>query len=485
MRKDIVIIGGGIGGLNAGIELLQKGHRVTIVEKNNNVGGLCTGYDVDGFYIDACIHWLMGTQKENSLYKIWNNIDAFNDDVKMIQLNNFIIVDYNGIKVRFGRDLDKTEKEWLEMAPEEKKNINKFFSVVRAMEKLMKFVLKCKTKKSFGDFLKVFIKSPSIIKSMSMSSEEYAKRFKNPALRFAITNMMTGYNSMFFLFDVYSLFSQGNAGLPSGGAKYMIERIKNRFLSLGGTILLNEEVNRLEIKNNKVFAVKTNKNNEFYPDVIVSAIDPKYILNNLTKGDYKFSKLDKADKRINKNPVSSCFNVYVAIEGDVSMISGPTVININPIKVGVSNIDYLLVRPYNYDPEYFVKDNKTVVSLFVNQNHLDYQHFKSLSEVELKNEEESVVNTFISYLINKYPELKGRIEYLTHFGPIELEKRVNTSYGALQSYSLTDLRSFYFTEGKVKDIDNLYFCGQWTRCIGGTPTALLTSHRIVNKICKK
>lgn len=482
MSKEIVIIGGGISGLNSGIELLQKGHKVTIIEKNDNVGGLCSGYDVNGFYIDACIHWLMGTQKSNSLYEIWNNIDALNDDVKIIRLENFVTIDYNGIKVRMGRDLEKTRKEWLEIAPEDKRNINKFFSVVRAMEKLMRIALKCKTKKSFMDLLKIIYKSPSIIKSMTLSRKEYAKRFKNHAIRFAVTNMMTGYNNMFFLFDVYSIFTQGNADVPSGGAKHMVERIKNRFLSLGGNLLLNESVTELEMKKDRVFAVKTSKNQVFFPDTVISTVDPRYILKNLLGNKYKISKLEKANKRINKNPISSCFTVYVTIEGDISCIDGPTIYNINPIQVGANKVNYLLVRPYNFDPDYFVKDNKTVVSLFIDQNHIDHHYFKSLSAEELKKEEKRISDDLIASLIKKQPSLKGKIEYLTHFGPIELEKRTNTSYGALQAYSLTDLKSFYFTEGRIKGTKNLYCCGQWTRCIGGTPTALLTSHQIAKKI---
>lgn len=482
MRKEIIIIGGGIAGLNAGIELLQKGHKVTIIEKNSNVGGLCSGYDVNGFYIDACIHWLMGTQKSNALYELWNNIDAFNDDVRIIRLENFVTIDYNGTKVRVGRDLEKTRLEWINIAPEDKRNINKFFSIVKAMEKLMRYALKCKTKKSFMDLVKIIYKSPSIIKSMTMSREEYAKRFKNPALKFAVTNMMTGYNNMFFLFDVYSLFSQGNADVPSGGAKYMVERIKNRFISLGGILHLNEEVTGLEMEKGRVFAVKTSKNNVFSSDAVISTVDPRYILKKLLGNKYKVNKLERANKRVKLNPISSCFNVYVTIEGDISCIDGPTVYNIDPIQVGNTKVDYLLVRPYNFDPDYFVKNNKTVVSLFVDQNQEDYHYYKLLSEEELKKTEQRICDDLIAALIDKNPSLKGRVDYLTHFGPVELEKRTNTSYGALQAYSLTDLKSFYFTEGRVKGIKNLYCCGQWTRCIGGTPTALLTSHQIAKKI---
>lgn len=481
MSKEIVVIGGGIAGLNAGIELLQKGHRVTIIEKNDDVGGLCSGYDVKGFYIDTCLHWLMGTKKSNDLYKLWENIHALGDDVPIISLENFVTVDYNGTKVRLGRDLEKTKKEWLEIAPEDKRNINKFFSTTKAFGEMMKYALKADFKKNPLKLTEVLFKSPAIIKSLRLSREQYARRFKNPALKFAITNFMTGYNDMFFLFDVYSLFTQGNADVPSGGAKYMVERIKNRYLSLGGILHLNEAVNELEMKNDRVFAVKTDKNHVFSPDCVISTVDPKYTFK-LLDGNYKINKLIKADKRINKNPISSCFNVYVTVEGDISCIDGPTTINVKPIKVGATNVDYILIRPYNFDPDYFVKDGKTVVSLFVDQNHIDYKQFKSLSMDELKKEEDRITKEFINAVIEKYPNLKDKINHLTSFGPIEIEKRSNTSYGALQAYSLTDLKSFYLAEGRVKGTRNLYCCGQWTRCIGGTPTALLSSHRVAKKI---
>ena len=40
----LLIIGGGISGLSAGIRALEKGYSVDIYEKNANAGGCCTGW---------------------------------------------------------------------------------------------------------------------------------------------------------------------------------------------------------------------------------------------------------------------------------------------------------------------------------------------------------------------------------------------------------------------------------------------------------
>lgn len=50
--KKVVIIGGGISGLSAGIYAQQMGYQTEIYEKNPMVGGECTGWNRQGYHID-------------------------------------------------------------------------------------------------------------------------------------------------------------------------------------------------------------------------------------------------------------------------------------------------------------------------------------------------------------------------------------------------------------------------------------------------
>ena len=81
--KKIIIIGGGIAGLSAGIYGLQNGYEVTLYEKNATPGGECTGWNRQGYHIDNCIHWLTGCIPTNDLYPIWKNIGALKDDTTL------------------------------------------------------------------------------------------------------------------------------------------------------------------------------------------------------------------------------------------------------------------------------------------------------------------------------------------------------------------------------------------------------------------
>ena len=466
MGNKVVVLGAGIAGLTVAISLLQKGYDVTLIEKNEEVG-------------DACLHWVMGTNKKSSLYKEWKNIGAFEKDIPIISLPTLGSFECQGTTVTFYRNLNKTEKELIKISPEDKKAIHKFINSVRDMGSIMGMVLKNK-KLTTKEVLHRLPNFRHIIKSMRESRETYAERFKHPAIKFAIKNAQTGYNNMFFFLDLYGIFSTGNADIPEGGAYYMIQRIKNRFLSLGGKIVLNTEINGLLLEKNRIFAAKS-KENVFEADYFISTVDPHYTLEKLLNNQYQIKLFDKLESTIEKRSVSSCFNVYIAVDGDVSHIDVPTILNIPSIRVGTHDFDSLLVRPYYYDTKHFINNGKTVVSLFVDQNQDDFNYYKSLTEKDYKNVKKQITNFIIDSFINRYPEFNGKIEILSSFGPLELNKRVNTSYGSIQSYSFTDESMFYAYKGTIKEIKNLYFCGQWCRAIGGTPTALLTAIEISKK----
>jgi prolycopene isomerase len=55
-QEDIIIIGAGIGGLSCGALLAHGGHKVTIFEKNQYIGGACSSYIKEGYTFDRAVH---------------------------------------------------------------------------------------------------------------------------------------------------------------------------------------------------------------------------------------------------------------------------------------------------------------------------------------------------------------------------------------------------------------------------------------------
>lgn len=58
MDKDYnsIVVGAGISGLLSALVLSKHGHRVLVIEKEEEIGGNCNSYEVDGFQVDTGVH---------------------------------------------------------------------------------------------------------------------------------------------------------------------------------------------------------------------------------------------------------------------------------------------------------------------------------------------------------------------------------------------------------------------------------------------
>ena len=133
-KKIIVIVGGGISGLTAGVYALKAGFEAEIYEKHRIVGGECTGWDREGYHIDNCIHWMIGTTSGTALNKIWKDVGALEDDLEIIQADKMYTSELNGEKIALWKDLERTEKELLALSPEDEIEIKKLVNYVRMAE---------------------------------------------------------------------------------------------------------------------------------------------------------------------------------------------------------------------------------------------------------------------------------------------------------------------------------------------------------------
>ena len=55
--ENIIILGSGIAGISAGYHLSKNGNKLIIFEKNDDWGGLCANFSIDGFRFDKFVHF--------------------------------------------------------------------------------------------------------------------------------------------------------------------------------------------------------------------------------------------------------------------------------------------------------------------------------------------------------------------------------------------------------------------------------------------
>jgi len=129
--KSIIIIGAGFAGLSAGIYAQMNGYRTRIFEMHTLPGGLCTAWKRQGYTIDGCIHWLVGSAPGGSFHRYW-------EEVGIAQGREFVDLDefarYEGDDGRtfiFYSDVNKLEQHMLAFSPGDAEATREFIRGIR------------------------------------------------------------------------------------------------------------------------------------------------------------------------------------------------------------------------------------------------------------------------------------------------------------------------------------------------------------------
>lgn len=488
-RKTIVIVGGGISGLSAGIYAEQHGFHAVVLEKHNIVGGLCTGWDRKGYHIDGCIHWLTGTKDGTLLNEMWKNVDAFKTQDDLLYLDSWGTFDYKGTKVTFWRDLNRAEKEWIEISPKDKFRIKLFFKMVKDFCKIelpldlpLSMIPLHRVLKLGFDVMSIW---PSYLVSMTRTTDRFANKFKSPALRFALKNVQPGPGNLFSMIYSYSTVVIGDGGIPEGGSKLMAERMRDKFLSLGGTLLLNSNVNSILIDKKTAVGVDLTDGTRIMGDYVITCCDANYALNRLLLGQYKLPKIDRKVNKPKDNPTPSCCLLSFAIDKNIN-VPVPCSFDCEPFNLAGLDIGHITVRSYRYD-ESFDRGNKTVMTVLLDQYNFNYDFYKKLSEnpIAYRKFKDDLAKAIKARIIRKFPEMESSIEVLDVATPLTLTRYTNVTKGAYMGFLFTHNKSMFAYNGHVRGLKNFYLSGQWLQGPGGLPIAMTQGKFAIQRICKK
>lgn len=252
-KKHVVIIGSGIAGLSAASYLLRNGYAVTVLEKHSQCGGLCTSWKRNGYLIDYCVHWLMGSKKGSDFYQIWEELGAFDNadgsTVGIVNFDDFTTVWLSsGEKVCLYSDLQKLQQELSRIAPEDTKEIERF---CRSLQKLGKMTMNARSEErsvvaSVGKFLKNFSSYVTMMQHLT-PMETYAKRFKSAKLRELFLSEIPHDWSLIALSLGLSQQPYKSAGYTIGGSLNLAKNMERVIIELGGTISYHSSVKRIQV----------------------------------------------------------------------------------------------------------------------------------------------------------------------------------------------------------------------------------------------
>ena len=484
MKKRVVVIGGGIAGLSAGVYAQKSGFDVTILESHSIAGGNCTAWKRKGYLFEGGMHWLTGSAKKEPIYRMWKHIGALTDDTVVHYSEPLKEYYYNGQMLNMYRDIDKTEAHWIAISPEDEKPIRELCNSARKVQKLIMPIMDIsgvKVTKKNRPSLKVLFDVTSANRSMRKASkipkEEYFKRFKHEGLRELFGYLTTNKYSATWLFFSMANKARGDGGFPEGGSLPFVGRTVKTFKDAGGKIVFNTCADRVITENGRTVGVEAGETT--YPaDAVIVTADAMQI-------EHLFDTQPKAawlDELRAKALPTMCVLVSLGVDADLTKYAKNCTFKLDqPLTVGTFSHPFVTVNNYANDPS-FSPEGKAAVTLILLSDSYDFWK-KAKDEGRYETEKDKAAARVIEALSKKMPEIEGKVEVYDVATPLTYERYCANWKGSWMTMMAHTMRVRVYPP-KVDNLENVYFAGHRMRAPGGLPVAAMSGRNAVQYLCR-
>ncbi len=486
MKKKVVIIGGGVAGLSAGIYSAMNGFDTEILEMHTVAGGQCTAWDRKKYRFDYCLHWLVGTSK-GAFHEIWKETNVINSETVIV--NHKIhsrILDREGNEFYIYSDIDRWEKYLLEIAPEDESPIRRMCRDMRTSALLEPFALppELRSPLDYIRILPTMLPIANVVRKFGrLTCKEYFDKlnFSNEKIRSILYSMYgdRNFSALAFIF-MLGWFHQKNAGYIIGGSYPLAQRMLEKFESLGGKISYKKRVAKIIVENDVARGVLLTDGSRIEADYVIGAADGYSTIYKMLDAAYVSKQIDFAynNWELFTPIVQVSFGINQVIKAEE-----PILINLSKdLMIGRTRLEngYNIMN-YAHDPTMAPEGKTTIVLRYESP----WKLWENLDGEEYKNEKLQIENDATALLEKEFPGISKFIEVIDVATPKTDVKYTGVKDGAYEGFMPSKENMMKSLKMKLPKLQNFYLAGQWLFPGGGLPPAAQTGKWAVQLICRK
>jgi phytoene dehydrogenase-like protein len=489
MTKSIAIIGAGISGLAAGCYAQMNGYQSRIFEMHNLPGGLCTAWERRGYTFDGCLHYLFGSGAGQPFHQVWRELGAIQGRT-ILNHTEFIRVQGRDDRTFIVyADPDRLEAHMKELSPADAGTIHDFCDAIRQFTRFDMTALQQKPRDQMSplDWVRLGRKlmpfAPALAKWALLSAQGFADRFRDPFLRQAVPFMfawpeipvMAGLSLLAYMHT-------GNAGFPAGASLDFARAIERRYLTLGGQIHYNSQVERILVEKRRAVGVRLYNDEVHSADLVISAADGHSTIFDLLGGEFVDRGLRQ--RYAGDLPLYPQIQVSVGVNRDLSgephwmthLLPEPVII------AGQERRD-LGVKNYCFDPS-LAPAGKSCLVVMMPTTYGFWEHIYGRRLYDT--EQQQVADLVIEQLEKLYPGLRQQVEVVDVTTPLSYAHYTGNWQGSSCGWLLTTrtLPMMLLGLGKrLPGLSNFYMVGQWVEPGGSVPLAAMSGRNAMQMIC--
>lgn len=354
MTKKIIIVGAGPGGLAAAMTLAHAGLDVTVVERQNYVGGRTSTIHSGGFRFDRGPTFFLYPRILRDIFAATGH-DLF-EEVEMTRLDpQYRLVFGEGGELNATPDISRMEAEIARLSPQDAGGFTRFMDANRDKMNRFASILE-RPFDGISDLLKRdTLAALPLLRPWRSLHQESGKYFRDPRLKLAFT--FQGKYLGMSPFQCPSLFSilsfleyEHGVWHPTGGCGAISQAMARLARSMGAKIRLGETVNELLFRGKKVVGLRTNEN-VYAADAVVVNADFAHAMTNLVPDQIRRKWNNRTIAR--KKYSCSTYMLYLGIDGKYPELPHHTIYLSKDYQ---SNLKDIAQGRLSKDPSFYVQN---------------------------------------------------------------------------------------------------------------------------------
>ncbi|MFN0192072.1 MAG: phytoene desaturase [Aestuariivirga sp.] len=474
-NKTAAVIGAGFGGLALAMRLQSAGIKTTIFEKRDKPGGRAYVYADDGFTFDAGPTVITDPDCLEQLWALSGH--TMSSDVTLLPVTPFYQLCWeDGYRFDYLNDQAELDRQIAAKSPADVEGYKRFLAYSydiyrKGYEKLGTV--------PFLNFWSMIKAAPQLIRLESHRSvySKVSQFIKDDHLRqaFSFHSLLVGGNpfetsSIYAL--IHALERKGGVWFAKGGTGALVKGMVKHFERLGGKLVLNAEVDRLEMQEGRIkgLVLKDGTRHEF--DQLASNADVVHTYKTLMRGTTRGESHGRALEK--KRFSISLFVIYFGLKTkrpDLKhhmVLFGPRyrelIMDIFK-KDGLADDFSLYLHAPSVTDDSLAPDGGSAYYVLSPVPHLGTANI-DWNEVGPKYRAR-----ILKYLNDRYiPDLLKDLVTVRHFTPFDFRDELNAHLGSAFSVEPILTQSAWFRPHNRDDkIGNLYIVGAGTHPGAGVP----------------
>ncbi|MDR0864654.1 MAG: NAD(P)/FAD-dependent oxidoreductase, partial [Candidatus Symbiothrix sp.] len=275
MNKHVVIIGSGLGGLTTGYILAKNGYRVTVLEKNLQLGGCLQTFTRHGVKFETGMHYIGSMEEGQALYNYFNYLSLL-PDMKFRSLDKtaYDLISIGDKRFSFANGRENFVESLAQHFPGERSNLQNYCRIigdVAGNSPLYSF--------QYTDSM-VFLNEQYIKQS---ASEFIESTINNPLLRSVLAGNLPLYAGVknktpLYIHALINDFYNKSTYRIVGGSDIIAKSLVKSIRSMGGEVHSGLQVSRINCDKTQAVSVTLQNGEEVRGDYFISNIHPKRML---------------------------------------------------------------------------------------------------------------------------------------------------------------------------------------------------------------